>query len=265
MADWTLGVLTHIQTLLGVLSMIAAFYYIHRLTKAGKIFPMRKLPGIEAIEEGVDRCAEMGKPALLYVVAGSRGLSDAASGIYALSAILTAGYITELCIKKNVPIFANTDQADMLVLLREQIREKYISAGKPEAFNSDHIVYSVSSQMGNVAQAYEAFDREDPGFVAAIGWLAADCLMIGEACTSRGIFSLSGGAEILQIPYQVLSYDYCMIADEFIAGAAYLSNDPFQIGTIATQDWLKLAAFGLGLIGCLAYTVGSSIILNLLP
>jgi hypothetical protein len=48
------------------------------------------------------------------------------------------------------------------------------------------------------------------------------------------------------------------------AAGAYVSGDPQQIGTIATQDWYKIVALILGIVGALLATANVTVIGDLL-
>lgn len=265
MAIWTAGPITNIQNLLLILFTGASFAYLMQRAKGGNPVAIRKLPAVTALEEGVDRCAEMGRPCHITTMYGAGGVAGATGGIYNTAGVMMCGYVAGLAIGKNVPIIANVARADVYLLMREQLRQQYIAAGRADAFDPDVVRYQGGSQTGMVGAIWTTFEHEKPAFNASLGWAAADCLMVGEACNRYGIFSVSGGAEILQMPYQVLAYDYSLIADEFFAAAAYVSGDPIQVSSIASQDYLNLIGWGLALLGVLASTAGSDAISNLLP
>jgi hypothetical protein len=75
---------------------------------------------------------------------------------------------------------------------------------------------------------------------------------------------IGGTARLYQIPFFAALCDYVLIGEEMFAAGAYVSGDPQQIGSIAAQDWYKLAALALGILGALLATVGVTIIGDLL-
>jgi len=75
---------------------------------------------------------------------------------------------------------------------------------------------------------------------------------------------IGGTARMYQIPFFAALCDYVLIGEEMFAAGAYVSGDAQQIGTIACQDWYKLAALILGIIGMLLATANVTVIGDLL-
>jgi hypothetical protein len=55
-----------------------------------------------------------------------------------------------------------------------------------------------------------------------------------------------------------------LIGEELFAAGAYVSGDPQQVGSIAAQDWYKLAALVLSILGALLATAGVTVIGDLM-
>lgn len=61
-----------------------------------------------------------------------------------------------------------------------------------------------------------------------------------------------------QVPFFVAACDYCLIGEEFYAAAAYIGHDPVLTGSIAGQDWGKILAISLLVVGIIsAYVLGT--------
>jgi len=67
-----------------------------------------------------------------------------------------------------------------------------------------------------------------------------------------------------QIPFFAALCDYVLIGEELFAAGAYVSGDPQQVGSIAAQDWYKLVAIALSILGAILATAGITVIGDIL-
>jgi hypothetical protein len=97
-----------------------------------------------------------------------------------------------------------------------------------------------------------------------IGPFYAESMLFAETFNRIGSIQLAGTARGYQIPFFAVICDYLLIGEEIYAAGAYLSADPMQVGTIRGQDFGKIVALVLMVLGILATAVGSSFIVDLL-
>jgi len=74
---------------------------------------------------------------------------------------------------------------------------------------------------------------------------------------------ISGTAQTSQIPFFLVSTDYCLIGEEIYAAGAYLSNEPALIASLAGQDVGRILAVALGILGSLLTTMGIKALVDL--
>jgi hypothetical protein len=86
------------------------------------------------------------------------------------------------------------------------------------------------------------------------GQFYAESLFLAETGNSIGALQIAGTAETTQLPFFVAACDYTLIGEEFFAASAYLSGEPDQLGAVKGQDFGKLVAAGLILIGVVLAT-----------
>ncbi len=106
--------------------------------------------------------------------------------------------------------------------------------------------------------------RLKPAAVIMIGPFWAESMMFAETFDRIGAMQVGGTARTYQIPFFAALCDYVLIGEEIFAAGAYVSGDPQQIGSIAAQDWFKLAAIGLSIVGALLASVGVNIVSEML-
>ena len=113
--------------------------------RSGKDIFVRRIPGLEAVDEAIGRATEMGR-SILYVL-GLGGVSGAATiaGMTILGQVArrTADYETVLRVPCNDPIVLN--------VVREMVKTAYLEEGRPDAYNEDNIFFLTESQFAYAA------------------------------------------------------------------------------------------------------------------
>jgi len=207
----------------------------------GRRFYIRRIAGLEAVEEAVGRATEMGRSVLF--VPGINDLDDVQTlaGITILSQI--ASKIARYESKLDVPV------ARSLVMStgRETVRESYLSAGRPDLYSDDIVHYITDEQFGYVAAVDGYMVRERPAACFYLGAFYAESLVLAETGNSIGAIQVAGTAMPTQLPFFVAACDYTLIGEELFAASAYLSQDARAIGSLRGQDIGKLIAMiGIG-------------------
>lgn len=226
----------------------AVIYFIAH-AKSGKKLFIRKIAGLEAIDEAIGRATEMGRPILF--VPGINDMDDVQTiaGITLLSKV--AKVVADYDIKINMPVARSL----VMTTARETIKEAYIGAGRPDAYNDDMVRYITDEQFGYVAAVDGIMVREKPATCFYLGAFFAESLILAETGNSIGAIQIAGTAMPAQLPFFVAACDYTLIGEELFAASAYLSNEPKQLGSLKGQDIGKVVAMAAILIGVLVATV----------
>jgi hypothetical protein len=106
--------------------------------------------------------------------------------------------------------------------------------------------------------------REKPATNIMVGVQYASAVYISEVGHEVGAMVISGTTYLSNIACLAASSDYVMIGEEMLAAGAYLSKDPGQLSTIKTQDIMKFLIIGIVVIGIIAISLGSQVILDIL-
>jgi hypothetical protein len=233
---------------LAILVGSIAYFTLH--AARGREFYIRRIAGLEAVDEAVGRATEMGRSVLF--VPGINDLDDVQTlaGLSILSNIATkvAQYESRL----DVPV------ARSLVMTtgRQTIRESYMLAGRPDLYNDDICRYITDEQFGYVAAVDGIMVREKPAACFYLGAFFAESLILAETGNSIDAIQIAGTAMPTQLPFFVAACDYTLIGEELFAASAYLSKDLKMIGSLRGQDIGKLLAMTAILFGCLFVTLG---------
>ena len=226
---------------LGIILTGAILLYVV-LASAGRPLFIRKIAGLETVEEAVGRATEMGKP-ILYVP----GLNDmdevqtiASMNLLGHLATIIAGYDSRL----HVPVRKSL----VMSVARETVQQSYLSAGRPDAYQEDDIHYVSDAQFAYAAAVDGIIVREKPAACFYLGGFYAESLILAETGNSIGAIQIAGTARPPQLPFFVAACDYTLIGEELFAASAYLSKEPRMLGSLKGQD----AGKGIAIVFILA-------------
>jgi len=227
----------------------SVFYWINHARK-GRPLKIRKIAGLEAVDEAVGRATEMGRSCLF--IAGIQDMNEiqTIAGITVLSRV--AKTAAEFDAKVEVP----TSRSLVMTAARETVQASYLAAGRPEAYNQDNIYYVTDEQFGYVAYVQGMMVREKPAACFYMGAFFAESLILAETGNSIGAIQVAGTAMPAQLPFFVAACDYTLIGEEFFAASAYLSGEPDQLGSLKGQDVGKVIVMAGIIIGVTMLTVG---------
>jgi len=227
----------------------AIVYYIFR-AKRGKEYFIRRISGLDSMDEAVGRATEKGKPILF--VPGISDLDDiqtiAALTILSQLAYKSAQYDTDLIVPCRFSM--------VLSAAREVVKEAYLRAGRPDSYREDRIFYLTEDQFGYVAGIDGIMIREQPAANFFLGSFYAESLILAETGLSTGAIQTAGTAQAHQLPFFVVSCDYTLIGEELFAASAYLSRDAQQIGSLKGHDFGKLLVIILIVLGIIFEAAG---------
>ena len=227
----------------------AVLFMIHHVRRHPDVF-VRRIPGLEAVDEAIGRATEMGKPAVF--VHGLTGVSDiavlASVSILGRMARRIADYESDLLVVNNDPIVYS--------LSYEVVQEGYMEAGRPDAFKPDNIFMVASRQFPYVAAVAGIMSRRRPAANFFMGYFYAESLILAEAGAATGAIQIAGTDSFTQLPFFVTTCDYTLMGEELYAASAYLSREPRVLATLKAQDLGKLVLMAVLTLGILLGTVG---------
>ena len=224
-------------------------FYTISYAKRHEIF-LRRIPGLDAVDEAIGRATELGKP-ILYLT-GAHDLHDpstiAAAVILGKVAKRAALYDTELMVPHREPI--------TMAVCQEITKQAYLEAGKPDLFKEDANFFITPDQFSYTAAVDGIMLRKKPAANFFMGAYFAESLLLTETGASTGAIQIAGTDSDHQLPFFVTTCDYTLIGEELYAASAYLSKEPVQIGTLRGQDIGKGVVLGVIAVGVLFATVG---------
>ena len=221
-----------------------------RWARSGKSLFIRKINGLDEIEEAVGRATEMGKP-VLYVP-GLQELDE----IETIAGVSILGRVARITARYGTPLMVPVRYPLVLAAGQEVVEQAYLEEGNPDGYNRDMVRYVAGEQFAFTATVNGIMMRERPATNIYMGAFFAESLLLAETGNAAGSIQIAGTAQPEQLPFFVAACDYTLMGEEIYAASAYLSREPLLLGGLKGQDWMKILLVALILIGIILVSLG---------
>jgi hypothetical protein len=228
------------------------FFYVFLSVRKNKdSIYIRRIPGLDAIDDAVGRATEMGKPVIYDSGLGSFIEPQTIASMLILRAVAkkVAEFKAEIIYPAYDPI--------VLQIAEEMISSGFLDAGYPEDHKKDNCFFMVQDQFAYAAGLSGLIARKKPATALHFGSYAAESLLIAEAGFAAGAIQVAGTVESAQLPFFITACDHTLIGEELYAAAAYLSRDAQILSNLKLSDYGKLIFGGLFLLSTLLLTINS--------
>ncbi len=230
-------------------------------TRGGAKVTIRTIAGVAAIEEAIGRATEMGRP--IHYCPGAGDLYGGSSP-QTLAGLQILSYVTRTAARYSTRLIVTTSMPDTYVAADEVVKQGYIESNRPDGYVADDVRFISTDQWAFAAGAIGIINRDGVATNMLLGQFAAESLLLAEAGNKAGAIQIAGTTNMYQIPYFVAACDYTVIGEELFAAGAQFSQNPTELGSLVGEDWAKIAAVALMVLGVLTSTFGSSIIVDLI-
>lgn len=235
-----------------IFTFVAISYYYLRRARAGMPMPeIRKISGLEAVDEAIGRATEMGRP--VHYTPGSSSIDSLG---FASMAVL--GHVAKLAARYDTRLIVTTRSYIFQTVLDEIVRQSFLEAGRPDSYNADDVRYLSGFQWAAAAATLGIFVRERVAANIMMGLFYAESLVYAEAGYQIGAIQIAGTTSTSQLPFFIAACDYTLIGEEVYAAGAYLSKDPMLTGTVVAQDRIKQILLALLFLGTVMASSGGA-------
>jgi hypothetical protein len=232
-----------------LVALLAAIVLLTVITaQRGRRYFIRRIPGLNAIDEAVGRATEMGRPILMVP-----GLS--VLGVVGLQALTIFSYIIKTAAQFGNRIIMPTADSALYTVAEEVVRDSYAAAGKPESYDPNSVYFLSDRQFAFASGVAGTIFREKVAASFLFGDFFAESLIFAEAGQSVGAIQVAGTVQTTQLPFFIASCDYTIIGDEYYAASAYISREPTLLGSLVGQDIGKVIVLLVILIGVFGVTM----------
>lgn len=247
-----------IPLFIAMLLFSAAIVWNIYYARSGKEVFVRRIPGLEAVDEAIGRATEMGRSILYSLGLGRVDEVPTIASMTILGQVArrTADYETPLRVPCRDPIVMN--------VVREVVRTAYLDEGRPDVYNEENVFFVTESQFAYAAGVDGIMIRERPAAIFLQGQFFAESLILAETGNSIGAIQIAGTDSEHQLPFFIAACDYTLIGEELYAASAYLSREPMLLGSLRGQDWGKVFIFITIVLGVVLELAGVNWITTLL-
>jgi hypothetical protein len=221
-----------------------------RWAKQGKPLFIRKINGLDAVEEAVGRATEMGKPVLF--IPGLQEIDE----IETIAGISILGRVAKITAQYDTPLIVPVRYPMVLAAGMEVVEQAYTEAGKQDSYNKDTVRYVAGDQMAFAATVNGMMMREKPAANIFMGAFFAESLLLAETGNAVGSIQIAGTARPEQVPFFIAACDYTLMGEELYAASAYLSHEPLLLGGLKGQDLMKLVIITSIIVGIVLTAFG---------
>ncbi|MGI6642918.1 MAG: DUF6754 domain-containing protein [Bacillota bacterium] len=235
--------------------LTAVMFYARRAFGMTKEMHIRRIPGLDAIDEMVGRVTEMGRP-LAFVFGGSELEAQGFASMRILSHVASevARYDAKMLVVVPLP--------EMEPMCQEIMRNSYTTSGNAESYNPANVMYMPGD--ASKAGVLGMYQRERVAGAMLFGNYYYESMLFAEAASLVGALQIGGTANYHQLPFFVASCDYTLIGEEIFAAGTYLSREPSEVGALTAQEAGKVLSVVLIIVGCVMATFGSDAVTNFL-
>ena len=227
-----------------MLFILMIFYYFGKAQRGQQMY-LRPIAGIEAIDEAIGRATEMGKP-ILYVP-GLSTISDVAT----IASLTILGRVAKKVAEYQTTLMVPNCDPIVYTVATETVKQAYLEAGRPDAYDDDSVFFMTTSQFAFVAGVNGIMMRERPATNFYLGMFWAESLLLAETGSLSGAIQIAGTDAVTQLPFFITTCDYTLIGEELYAASAYLGREPRQLGAVKGQDACKAIVMALITLGAI--------------
>jgi len=205
-----------------------------RWARRGKNLFIRKINGLDEVENAVGRATEMGKPVLF--IPGIQEIDE----IETIAGVSILGRVAKITARYDTPLIVPVRYPMILAAGQEVVEQAYVEEGKADAYNKDMVRYVAGEQFAFSATVNGIMMRDRPATNIYMGAFFAESLLLAETGNAAGSIQIAGTAQPSQLPFFIAACDYTLMGEELYAASAYLSREPLLLGGLKGQDWMKI-------------------------
>jgi len=235
--------------LLSVVFAIIIMSFILAARRNPNLF-VRRIQGLEAVDEAIGRATEMGKPVLQV-----NGL-DPLSTLSTIAAVNILGRIARKVANYDSDLIVPCFDPVVMTVSQEVVKNAYLESGRPDAYREDNIYFVTDQQFSYVASVCGIMLRDKPAANFFLGYFYAESLLLAETGSTTGAIQIAGTDALSQLPFFITTCDYTLIGEELYAASAYLAKEPMLLGSLKGQDVGKAFIMVVIILGSIMATFG---------
>ncbi len=250
--------------LLSFLLMFIGIVYFMKQGDKGKKYFIRRIPGVDALDESIERAAEMGKA--VHFAVGDRAEMTGEMADQTIAGLEILRHIAKQCARLKTRLLVSLGGrsgtgGELVPLCREIVRDQYEAEGGE--YSDDIVRYISGEKTGFDAGMQGIMRRENIGSNIMTGPWAASWIAPTGIALSQGIMNISGTARTYWIAVFTVFADYFLVGEELYAAGAVLSGNTSTLASLKLADYVKIVMIGVLILGVVLKLFGSNLVPDL--
>ncbi len=217
--------------------------------RRGRSVFVRRIAGLDHLDDALGRATEMGKPIVFSPGFGDLGQMSTYAGLACLE------YAVRRAARFGLRVIVPVAGATMFPVAQDVARDACIAEGKPELYDSNDVLYLSGDQNAFAAAVTGIMEREKVGAAFYFGSYGFESLLLAETGQRIGAIQVAATDSFFQVPFFIAACDYTIFGEELYAASAYISREPTMLGSLSGQDFGKVVVAGLLVTGIAATTI----------
>lgn len=199
---------------------------------------LRRVPGLDVLDESVKICAEKGRP--LFQSTGGLGTTGYTIE-HVESLLMITRYLTKRCGELGVRYISVSNNAQLQLLILDFAKQGYQEAGHPEMFSSRDVRYTAGGATQLIMEHVDTMRYNKPGAFIGLGtWGSGTPVPVFQEAVNVGAFSIGSARAPDELAQAASSSDYSLQTEEMVVAGAYIENDPEKMSVFVGEDVAKL-------------------------
>lgn len=228
-------------------------YSVLRARKSDKPIEIRRIAGLDALEEVVGRATETGRP--IHFTTGISEIQGETARI--LGGLELMAWTARKVARYNAQMIVTVCKPTTYAITREILANTFAQEGNPESFREDMVRFLASDQFAYATSAANIIQGEKVAGNIMVGAFGGEAIMLAESGNAAGAIQIAGDTNMAQIPFFIVSCDYTLLGEEMFAAGASLGNNRDVLGSLRAQDFGKFIAIALIILGTVLATAGN--------
>lgn len=243
----------HACMLVWLLAFLPVMLFATSRIRAGHRVSLRPLAGFDALRGLSARAAESGQT--LHVSLGVKGISGEDTAA-TLAGLMVLDYLAEQGATFDAPPIVTVADPTLLPVAQDVLRHAYARQGDIEKYDPKQVRLISPEPTAYATGVMDVLGHEPLAANIMIGSFGDEYLLMGEVGAQKGISQIGGATHPQTLPFVFASADQVLIGEEIFAGGAYLTALPAHIGSLMTQDVMRLLGVVIIILLVMAKLIG---------
>ncbi|UCG23587.1 MAG: hypothetical protein JSW55_15795 [Chloroflexota bacterium] len=226
--------------LIAITGAILLFWFTRRHRQGWNI-AIRTIDSYRVLREQGDKAVETGR--MVHLSLGQADLAGQ-SNPAGIAALETLDYLAEIGAQSDTPPLATIGDGALYLAAQDSQRTALRQSGRSRSFSPNMAQFIAGREftMSYAAGVSNVVNQGNLGSNLLFGRFGSEIAIVTEAGERKELEQIVGTDDPLAMAVGVAATDSVLIAEEFLAAGAYLSQEPAFLASLHLQDVLRVAA-----------------------